>query len=658
MKTILSVIFLLISTVINATNYYMSATGSDSADGLTPSTPWRTIKKVNAEFSSFVAGDSILFKRGDIFYGSILVNTYGELGHPIIISAYVKGDDPVITGFKEVTDWTYMGDNIWESKNNVSTLSYAQIVTIEDKNIPMGRWPNNKWIYPRNTTGYPDHYRVCYEDSLDASVLDWTGGELVLRNLRWVFSRNPISDHHDSTIVYTPVTSHHPYWGVGFFIQNNINTLDSINEWYYNTTSKKLSIYNIAEPTNVKISTVETLLDIEGEFITVDNLSFKGANTNAIYLANVSHITIQNCDIDFTFNAISSTSGNHSSHIIIQNNTINHTNNNAITLANVYRNSLISDNVIKNTGVLIGMGQSDIHNYVAINIPNLRNSIIQYNEIDSVGYNGIDAVDGDSVIITRNFINHYCEKLDDGGGIYIHSACTYKTVSRNIILNGRGQYWTEGNYFPSTGQLAYGAHQAFGIYLDNVGGTNNIEVLENSIYNARYAGIFWGTANHIRVIGNTICFCKRGILMHKEPNDTSTINVAHNIFLNRYSNIQLFAKRRKTIFTNMSIDNNYYAYYAGGLWGSRMIYPDSSQIYIPPIATYLTLEQWQIYSSGKDTSSTVTNIGDINYAIFYYNASKKNRIVTLQSPMKDLRGIKYYKNIILYPYTSTILMAD
>ena len=46
-----------------AATFYVSATGSDSANGLTPSTSWLTIEKVNK--TKFSPGDAILFKRGD-----------------------------------------------------------------------------------------------------------------------------------------------------------------------------------------------------------------------------------------------------------------------------------------------------------------------------------------------------------------------------------------------------------------------------------------------------------------------------------------------------------------------------------------------------------------------------------------------------------------
>ena len=46
---------------------YLSPTGDDAADGLTPQTAWRTIERLNRE--TLEAGDFVLFERGGLFRG-------------------------------------------------------------------------------------------------------------------------------------------------------------------------------------------------------------------------------------------------------------------------------------------------------------------------------------------------------------------------------------------------------------------------------------------------------------------------------------------------------------------------------------------------------------------------------------------------------------
>ena len=120
---LLLVVFTTLCFVANATTYYISASGNDANNGTSTSTPWKSLSKLNSYFSSLKPGDNILFNRGDIFYGSITINTSGTSGSPITISAYGTGANPVITGFTNVTAWTNLGGNIWESSCSFNFIS-------------------------------------------------------------------------------------------------------------------------------------------------------------------------------------------------------------------------------------------------------------------------------------------------------------------------------------------------------------------------------------------------------------------------------------------------------------------------------------------------------------------------------------------------------
>ena len=78
--------------------YYVDATSGDNTkDGLSEANAWQTIAKVVG--SAFVAGDSILFKRGETWTGTALTVTWsGALGNPITFGAYGSGAKPVIDG--------------------------------------------------------------------------------------------------------------------------------------------------------------------------------------------------------------------------------------------------------------------------------------------------------------------------------------------------------------------------------------------------------------------------------------------------------------------------------------------------------------------------------------------------------------------------------
>jgi len=87
------------------TAYYVSATGSDAADGLSVDTPWQTITKVNGAAATLVPSDCVFFKRGDTWGSTLMPETQGLLipdsgtaGNPITFGAYGTGDKPVFDG--------------------------------------------------------------------------------------------------------------------------------------------------------------------------------------------------------------------------------------------------------------------------------------------------------------------------------------------------------------------------------------------------------------------------------------------------------------------------------------------------------------------------------------------------------------------------------
>src|SRR5437762_11309298 len=107
---IIPLLFIFVHSFGQTHKYYLStALGNDnntSAQAQSPSTPWKTVSRLNTFFASLVAGDSVLFNRGEIFPGEILATTKsGTAALPIVIAAYGSGAKPIITGFTSVTTW-------------------------------------------------------------------------------------------------------------------------------------------------------------------------------------------------------------------------------------------------------------------------------------------------------------------------------------------------------------------------------------------------------------------------------------------------------------------------------------------------------------------------------------------------------------------------
>jgi hypothetical protein len=89
--------------------FYVSPTGSDAADGLSPATAWQTIAKVNA--GPFDPGDRILFEGGATFTENLLPTYSGTPADPIYFGSYGTGKAIIDPAADEecITIWNHDG---------------------------------------------------------------------------------------------------------------------------------------------------------------------------------------------------------------------------------------------------------------------------------------------------------------------------------------------------------------------------------------------------------------------------------------------------------------------------------------------------------------------------------------------------------------------
>lgn len=106
-------------TLCEATTYYVDATGGDDSNGGTNSAaPWKTVGKI--VISSFSPGDSVLFKRGETWSGTILtVPSSGSAGNPITFGDYGSGALPNISGAASVNNAISIGAHDYITVQNL-----------------------------------------------------------------------------------------------------------------------------------------------------------------------------------------------------------------------------------------------------------------------------------------------------------------------------------------------------------------------------------------------------------------------------------------------------------------------------------------------------------------------------------------------------------
>ncbi len=589
---------------VNAANYYFSSiSGIDSrtsAQANNPSTPWKTLSKLNSFISSLKYGDSVLFKRGETFNGFINISISGSVNSPIIFGAYGSGSKPIISGFTTLAGWTSIGNNIYEA-SNTALGSVINIVTIDGVQQAPGRFPNSTTANKGYLT-FETHTTNSITDNELTGANDWTGAEVVIRPKRWVLDRRLITSHKGSTINYGTALTYNPYDNYGYFIQNHIKTLDVAGEWYYSPSTKKVNVFSV--PAKFNASTVDILVTIRNQNnIVFENMVFTGSNVKAFDLYYAQNIQIKNCDI--LFSGIDGIFGATTTNLSLLNNTITNTNNNAINLNYNCINSVIRNNVIKNTGLFAGLGSSGNGACQAITISG-KNNLVEFNEIDSTGYIPINFKGGDSVTIKNNFINYFTLIKDDGGGIYSNGgspAVKYYGVKviGNIVLNGIGI--SEGTDKPGTASST-------GIYMDD--NSTNILIDGNTIRNCGKSGILFHNAFGMILTNNTIFDNSTQLMMvhdYAMPNALLRNNIIND-------NI-LFSKYATQVITNVStmaddinmlgvMDSNYYCRPLDDNLVTKASYIDASDTRIDQI---FDLAGWQAaYKLDKSSKKTPIQI--------------------------------------------------
>ena len=78
----------------SGTTYYISdSLGNDENNGTSEATPWKTIERLSQV--SLTAGDTVLFKSGDVWYGAFELDVSGGMqDNPITFSSYGEGAKP------------------------------------------------------------------------------------------------------------------------------------------------------------------------------------------------------------------------------------------------------------------------------------------------------------------------------------------------------------------------------------------------------------------------------------------------------------------------------------------------------------------------------------------------------------------------------------
>ncbi len=631
------------------TTYYVSNSGSDSNNGLSPLTPWKTISKVNGE--SFSPGDFILFKRGDTWEEELIVPSSGNSTDYIKFGAYGTGDKPVISGFTTLTGWVNEGGGIYSK--SLTCESATNLVIIDSVNTPMGKYPNTGFL---TYESYNDRLSITDNELIGAP--DWTGAEAVIRKNSWVLDRNTITTHATDTLTITGGYPADPTNGYGYFIQNDIDTLDSFGEWYYDGADFYI-YFGTKNPNNyvVGASTLNKVVSVNArDYIILDGLSVQGGNEETVDITDSDYINIQNCDIDFSGEIGIQTTD--SKYTLIKDNIINNSNSNAISLLGSNGDyATVSNNTLDNTGLFGGM-LGDFDDGGDGIVCKIKNVIIEYNTIENTGHSGM-RFSYDNTTVRNNYINRFALTRNDAGGIYAYASTIVNhnsEITDNIVLNGIGASGGQG----STG--SWNSWTIAGIYLD-VHYTENFQITGNIVANNRDYGIFLQNVNDVTVDDNLVYNNGISQLQLNERNgwqNNRDLVITNNKFIAKELDARTYPQVTLWLAPFDDDGNQFgtanYNYYARPLDDNETIKYSYNGLW--PYIDY-TLAEWQAYSSQDSNSqkSQVTTT-DVNDFLFEYNPTSANKIVSLDDSYIDVEGTEYSGSMTIEPYKSVVLIKN
>jgi len=488
---------------LQATNYYLSNNGKDSNSGKSISKPWQNISKLNGLMLK--PGDSVLFKRGDTFRGEFAIRNSGTKSKPIVISAYGKGDIPVISGAELLTNGVKAGKEMltFTCTNNASYLfANGEMKTA-------ARYPNH---------GYLTMGRGIRSDGFETNkVLPdslFTGATIRMRTIDWTFENRIIQECLDGKVKFSIPAIARLRAGYGYYLENKVSFLDTIGEWVQSHGKILLKVDgSISEPLEIEVSVRKTAISIEpmATNLVINGLQIEKFYENGIFLKKgASNITLKDNvikQIGVTGVKIDTLVNN----VLVENNNLSDIFGRGIHGIRVY-NCLITKNIVKRIGMLPGHGICGVNGMIAIvlendegnhKISNSHDNVISYNRIDQNGYAGI-RMDGSKSICEGNIVTNNSLLLNDAGGIYCWGKVKGRTFS-NIIRDNLVSVSKGNNEATPNNPFI-----ANGIYVDNQ--CTDITVENNTVIGSTSTGILINDIspkNHI--LGNTVYGCKSGI---------------------------------------------------------------------------------------------------------------------------------------------------
>lgn len=115
------------------TQYYLSAAGSDSNSGTSPESPWQSLAKISE--TALGPGDSVSFRRGDEWIGTVVLEHSGTAASAITLNSYGTGNLPTVTGGEGGNCFRLNGSFIVVDGLRATSCGYSGFSVYGDNNM-------------------------------------------------------------------------------------------------------------------------------------------------------------------------------------------------------------------------------------------------------------------------------------------------------------------------------------------------------------------------------------------------------------------------------------------------------------------------------------------------------------------------------------------
>jgi hypothetical protein len=314
MNKLLFILLLIPVIGLTQNTYYIDSTnGNDSNDGLSTSTPWKTISKVNDQ--TYNAGDKILFKRNEIWNGERLYieDISGTVANNVTYSDYGNGEKPIISSIiTQNHNWTYTSNNIWKATNpptdHPERLLINGIEKLRANIISELDGINYFWFYDVNTNNLYIH---TIEDPTNMDIAYSTDFPLIVG-----YSNNITIENIDFqggwTAIYITTMSKN-------ILLQNLNIGKYAREGIIISTDSTITV---EFPENILIEncTVDAFFSFDYSNAGIYQDSFDRGSSDGIRAEVLLNSEIQNCYLKNWGHASISVSGEHISNIKVHHN--------------------------------------------------------------------------------------------------------------------------------------------------------------------------------------------------------------------------------------------------------------------------------------------------------------------------------------------------